>query len=143
MKLTKSQLRQIIKEELSRVLNENFDQIRSEASLRGEILDKMVQLLPKPPNRASIGKYPQEFFMAALYKYMPQLKARVQKDPDAREYGIGAPLLTIATQLFRKFGDGDPNQNLSFNTHWDKPPVQQYLTAAATALADYLEGKTK
>ena len=141
MKITKQRLRQIIKEELSSVLREdNFDQIRSESSIRGEILDKMVRLLPKPPNKASIGNSPQEFFASALYDFMPQFKARVQKDPDAREYGIYAPLLTIANQLFKKSGYGDPKQNLSFDTRWDKPPIQQYLIAAATALANYLEG---
>tara|TARA_Y100000310_G_C19954503_1_gene478372 strand:- start:56 stop:487 length:432 start_codon:yes stop_codon:yes gene_type:complete len=140
MKITKSQLKQIIMEELSSVLSEDgFDQIRSESSLRGQILDQMLKKLPAPPNKASVGEYPQEFFASALFNFMERYKARVMQDSSAREYGLYAPLLTIANQLFREFHVGDPNQNLSFNTHWDKPAVQQYLTAAATALANYIE----
>ena len=138
MKITKSELQQIIKEEIARVLSEDsFDQIRSESSLRGKILDQMVKMLPKPPETARISQLPQEFFASALSPFRQQLQARVKQDKYAES--IYDPLIGIASTLFRETQMGDPDENLSFNTRWDKPPVQKYLIAAATKLANYLE----
>ena len=138
MKITKSQLKQIIKEELEEVLNEDsFDQIRSESSLRGKILDQMLKMLPKPPEKARNIGYPQEFFGSVLSPLRQQLQARVKQDKYAES--IYDPLIGIASAVFRETQMGDPDEKLSFNTHWDKPPVQKYLIAAATKLANYLE----
>jgi len=135
MRLTKSRLKRIIKEELNKVLKEENPGV-----LVQQIIDHLVERLTPSAAGRSVGTISNlaEIFEEAMRAASGDLYAARRADPNFSEMDVHN-IIDALKEEYPNIGDS----HMGFYPEVTIDELRPYLQAAASRLAEYLQGRTK
>tara|TARA_R100000008_G_scaffold65383_1_gene42366 strand:+ start:97 stop:504 length:408 start_codon:yes stop_codon:yes gene_type:complete len=135
MKLTKSRLKQLIKEELDKILKEE-----NPDGLKQQIYNHLVKRLTPRRSGRKVGTISNlaEIFEEAMRAVSKDLYAARRADPNFSEMDVHNII-----DALKKDYPSISDSHMGFYPEVTIDELKPYLEAAASRLAEYLQGRTK